>query len=123
MVSASSSSPATARRPGATRVPHVCPITVRSRRRRGTYVEMRVIPAIGGPATSITACRGRPAVLDGHGGSTDTAGMHREIAIGAVRLSTDRPRIVAAGGQAELDALAAAEGRSEERRGGKESGH
>ena len=36
--------------------------------------------------------------------------MHREIAIGAVRLSTDRPRIVAAGGQAELDALAAAEG-------------
>jgi len=35
--------------------------------------------------------------------------MPREIAIGAVRLSTDRPRIVAAGGQAELDALAAAE--------------
>ena len=36
--------------------------------------------------------------------------MTREVAIGAVRLSTDMPRIVAAGGQADLDALATADG-------------
>jgi len=36
--------------------------------------------------------------------------MTREVAIGAVRLSTELPRIVAAGGQAALDALVAADG-------------
>ena len=36
--------------------------------------------------------------------------MTREVAIGAVRLSAELPRIVAAGGQAALDALVAADG-------------
>src|SRR5437870_13852462 len=68
------------------------------------------MPAIGGRETFITACRGRPAVLDAYPGCADTASMTREVAIGAIRLSIDRPRIVAAGGQAELYALAAADG-------------